>query len=384
MPLAVPIRRRAVTLCTALSLALALARPARCVEPVGGVIVLRNGNVLEGSVSRGDGYYVVEHQGASLQVPADQVERACASLVEAYELRRQERVGASADSHLELARWCVRNQLLDQAAREVLDARVRDPGHPRIADVEMQIRQALEIEAARRARAHQVQTTSFNEPAEYAAATLLAPLVTPSIEAQTQFVRSIQPMLVQSCAVGGCHQPSAPQKLQLDRWALEGNGNPDLIRRNLDNVLSQIDAADPASSPLIIRARKAHGNARAGLSKPLTSYQAAIVLDWLNAAAGVTPAPTGDPAAPVDSQLEPEPIDETAATSTPTGQLQPPTRKAFTPRDPFDPEIFNRQIAPSPDALESTAAAEPAGVPEAELDAIGDAVESAATQSAAE
>jgi hypothetical protein len=347
-----PIRRCAAWLSTAVVAALLSVSPARCEEPAAGVVVLRNGNVLAGTVHRYEGYYVVEHQGASLQVPADQVEMACASLVAAYERRRQERVGGSADAHLDLARWCVRNHLLDQAARETLDARVRDPGHPGITEVELQIRQALEIEAARRARAEQDRTAGAARLATPVQPEQRTPLLSPPVEAQTQFVRSIQPMLVQGCAVGGCHQPGAPQRLQLDRWALEGNGSPDLIRQNLESVLSQIDADDPASSPLIIRARKSHGNARDGQSRPLTSHQAAMLLDWLNAAAGVT-------LAPVEHSSHLAPRDESLSRS------ERPTLPAeFTPRDAFDPEIFNREIA--------------AEAQQADLGAIGDAVEAAA------
>lgn len=385
MPPATPTCRCAVQVCTALLFAIAWACPARCEEPAIGVLVLRNGNVLEGVVRRSDGVYVVENGGASLQVPADQVEMACTSLVQAYERRRQERVGAAADAHLELASWCVRNRLLDQAAREVLDARMRDPGHPRIETIELQIRQALEIEAARRARAEQEQTAQRAQVTATIKPAPQTPAINVSLEAQTQFVRSIQPMLVQSCAVGGCHQPGATQRLQLDRWALEGNGNPELIRKNLESVLAQIDAADPASSPLLLHARRTHGVARAGQSKPLSTYQSAMLLDWLNMAAGVTPAAHEQDAVPADQSPQPpaEPLlEEDAAPAPPSA---PPETEAFKPRDAFDPEIFNRQVAAEAQRRETASTAALSAETNAELDAIGDAVEAAvATAPAAE
>lgn len=322
-----------------------------------GVVVLRNGNVLAGTIRRVGSNYFIESAGASLQVPAEQVEMACGSLAEAYEQRRRDRVGASADAHLELARWCLRNNLIDQAAREVLDARTRDPGHSALALFDTQIRQMLEIEAGRRQRVSNAAAAGAQQ-AEAASedAAAVVPLLTPSPEAQTLFVRSIQPMLIHGCATSGCHQTDSPQQMRLDRWALDGNGNPDRIRRNLEAVLTQINAEDPASSAVLLRARQPHGLRNGERSKPLATYQAALLLDWLNEAAGVEPAPPAEveTAAPAASSEAPLPAGEASATPpTPVAATSPAPSAAstdaeppaFTPRDAFDPEIFNRQVA---------------------------------------
>jgi hypothetical protein len=301
--------------------------------------------VLKGTVRGVDGFYVVEHAGASLQIPAEQVEMACSTLAEAYERRRMDRVGTSADSHLELARWCLKNGLLDQAAREVLDARTRDPGHPVLPMLDSAIQMGLDLKASREAKGAE----SVAAPSAAQAATInspTAPLLEPSAEAQTQFVRSIQPMLIQNCVTGGCHQPGSAQQMQLDRWALQGNGNPELIRRNLDAVLAQINADDPPSSAVMIRSRQSHGGGRYGQSKPLASYQAAILLEWLNEAAGVQPEVPGAETPveqPTAIQVEPSLAPERAAAI----DVQPTTAMApaFKPRDAFDPEIFNRRMA---------------------------------------
>jgi hypothetical protein len=83
-------------------------------EPPGisGVLILRNGSVLMGAVRRYGDDYRIDVAGAMLQVPADQVDMFSQTLEEAYELRRRDRTGASADSHLELARWCMQLDLL--------------------------------------------------------------------------------------------------------------------------------------------------------------------------------------------------------------------------------------------------------------------------------
>lgn len=352
-----PPNRFLVLSCTATAiLALAAGAALRAQQPAQapalGVIVLRNGNVLTGSVQRSGGHYRIENAGAVLQVPAGQIEMACATLEEAYEQRRKHRVGNSADGHLELARWCLRHGLLAQAAREILDARTDDPGHPALRSLDLQLKQGLADEASRREReknAQAVALAAHQQPA--ATEEFVAPerLIDPSAEAQEKFVRSIQPMLIHNCTTSGCHSANSSQQLKLDRWALEGSGIPALIRKNLDQVLVQVDSEDPPSSPLMRRARQAHGFRNKQLSTPLEPYQAALLLDWLNEAAGAKPEPEtpADSAAPGALPGEEEPtftdemLDEAAKEM--LGVRRPKT--AFTPRDEFDPEIFNRQRA---------------------------------------
>jgi hypothetical protein len=320
--------------------------PATAAE---GVLVLRNGNVLAGSVSLAGGHYRVESEGASLQVPVEQVEAACRSLEEAYELRRRDRVGSTADSHLELARWCLRHDLLDQAAREILDAGTIDGGNPLLAALDLQLRQRLELRASREADREQNDAASGAPTVEESHA-IQPHNLDPSLEAQEQFVRSIQPMLVHGCATGGCHQPGSRQQMQLDRWALEGRGNAALIRRNLAAVLRQINKDDPPSSRLMQWARQPHGVGRQ-VATPLATYQAALLLEWLNQAAGVAPDRAMEGGAPHEATLNDSAVAQAAAPPSFDPDLLNAAKerlapRPFAPRDAFDPEIFNRRYGP--------------------------------------
>jgi hypothetical protein len=327
-------------------------------QPAAGVLVLRNGNVLPGVVHRQGNHFRVENAGSVLQVPASQVEMACASLVDAYEQRRQQRVGNATDAHLELARWCLRHGLLAQAAREILDARTDDPGHPALRKLDLQLQQGLVDEASRVQRERNaVALAAHVEPAPPEAIVAPERLIEPTSEVQQQFVRSIQPMLIHGCTTSGCHSPDSRQAMALDRWALEGSGIPALIRKNLDQVLAQVDVEDPASSPLMRRARQAHGMSNSQLSTPLAPYQTAILIEWINEAAGVQP----ETPLPADSDADPNTVDPRQVERTMAGDGEiteamideaaqellsgKKTRTAFTPRDQFDPEIFNRRSA---------------------------------------
>ncbi|BBO32418.1 hypothetical protein [Lacipirellula parvula] len=359
-------------------------QPAQQPTPLG-VLVLKNGNVLIGSVQRQGEHYRIESEGSVLQVPGTQVEMACASLVDAYEQRRQRRVGNATDAHLELARWCLRHGLLAEAAREILDARTDDPGHPALRALDLQLQQGLADEASRieRGKNAVVQVAHAEQAAE--AVVEPEPQVAATPQLQEQFVRSIQPMLIHSCTTTGCHHPNSRQQMQLDRWALEGSGIPKLISKNLDEVLAQVDVEDPASSPLMRRARQAHGMRNERLSQPLAPYQTAILLEWLNEAAGVKPTaepnvaeiqdsaatPEGEGVAGDEADVSDAMLDERAQELLSGRKV----RTAFTPRDAFDPEIFNRRAARAKASAHAKAGEEPAEQSQPRQEYVPDSVE---------
>jgi len=329
----------------------AWATTAIAAEPgsAAGVLVLRNGSVVEGAVRQAGAYYRVATANATLQIPAAQVEMLCADLDEAYESRRRMRGGSSADSHLELAQWCLRQNLLDHAGRELKDARALDARHPGIGTLELQLRQLVELQAPSR-------TTSL--PAQISPPPLRPPTpgsalpATPfeiSGEARAQFVRSVQPMLIHTCATGGCHQPGGKQRLQLDRWALAGNGNATLVRRNLASALNEVVKSDPAGSPLILRAGEPHGS-EVTKSRSFDARQMKILCEWLNEACDVKP-PEAEPGETGTPETQPMPATSPAE----SGQTDAGT---FVPRDAFDAEIFNRRNTAA--ASGSTADSQPA------------------------
>jgi hypothetical protein len=266
----------------------------------------------------------------------------CTNMSEAYQARRSTRTGTSADSHLELARWCLQHELLEQASRELQIAREIDPRHPGLAALEMQLRQFVDLAASspEAIRTPSAPPLSPSAPANVAIATPFEV----TAEARARFVRSIQPMLIHTCATGGCHQPGGRQRLQLDRWALAGNGDARLVRRNLASTLNVVFKDNPAKSLIVIRAAEAHGDGK-DKSRALDARQMTILREWLNEACGVTPDRlTGEeaPATAAPQESAPGPAEFAA-------RGEPP----FVPRDAFDAEIFNRRQ--SPPAADATA-----------------------------
>jgi hypothetical protein len=311
-----------------------------------GVLVLRNGNLLEGSVEEAGDYYRVNAANATFQVPADQVEMFCASVEDAYEARRRQRGGLTADSHLDLARWCLRQNLVEQARREVAEARNIDPNLLELSALDAQLRQFEAMQAARQDMAPGASQPQAPATTPTAATASVAELVaTPleiSAEAQVTFVRSIQPMLVRSCATAGCHQPGSDQKLQLDRWALTGSGSATLIRRNLASVLNQVDKDDPSVSLLATRAGQLHGGPDSA-SRPLELHQMKLLREWLDDACDVQPPTEVLPEGMLPEAMPTAADQSFAGAALSAGKPSAVATGAFVPRDPFDAEIFNRR-----------------------------------------
>jgi hypothetical protein len=303
-----------------------------------GVLVLDNGNVLAGAIERVGDEYVINVTGATLQVPVNQVERFAPTVEEAYEQRRVTLVDGTADRHLELAAWCLHLKLFNQAARELLDARRIDAQIPGLETLERRLRYRLDLEANRPATSRAAARPLARAAQEVAAKPPL-PLI--PVEAQAQFVRSIQPMLIRNCATAGCHQAGADHEMQLDRWALEGRGNVELVRRNLAAVLTVVDLENPEVSELLAKARAVHGHATGGGSRPLSAHQIELLTGWMHKALNV---PSAEAAPPVVTT--PDVVQDRIAVGNEAMKFDPNVMPAsFTPRDAFDPEVFNRRRA---------------------------------------
>lgn len=175
-------------------------------------------------------------------------------------------------------------------------------------------------------------------------------------------------MLIHTCTAGGCHLPATARPFQLNRWALDGNGNPTFVRRNLAAVAARMSTSDPEASELVRYARREHGGGPLGPSRPLEPFQVEMLLAWMNEALGIAP-PVVDPAAMASGQPLPQaaagagtagadlpassaPIAGTSAPPAPLaptgaapGEPTPDAAAAFVPRDAFDGEIFNRRMA---------------------------------------
>ncbi len=105
-----------------------------------GIVLLRNGHVLEGKAqAAGDVYTVELASGGILRVPAVQVDSVCRDLAEAYQLKASRVPNPTAMQRIDLAEWCLRHDLHSQAAQQILVAQREEPDHPRTIAVERKL-----------------------------------------------------------------------------------------------------------------------------------------------------------------------------------------------------------------------------------------------------
>src|SRR5436305_2086492 len=118
-------RTRFATLLVLTPLLAATAAP----PPLGTVLILDNGQVLEGRVERVGERYRIVKDGGETWLPAARAQAVCADLAAAYQ-NLSNRIGATdADAHLRLARWCESVGLRDQALDETKAALAHKPNH---------------------------------------------------------------------------------------------------------------------------------------------------------------------------------------------------------------------------------------------------------------
>jgi hypothetical protein len=325
--------------------------------PQAGVLVLRNGQVIDGDVTRAGDYYILTKGEASeLRLKADEVEAFCGSLLEAYDFKAGHLSGLSARSHLELSKWCLRHGLFEKCAEQLDAAEQLEPSHSQIKD--LRTRLALAVESTPPPSAARPAATSIaTEELEKT----VRELPKGSVE---KFGAVVQPILLNRCGANQCHGPNASCEFRLLRPPAGQIVSRRFTQRNLVAAVKYLDRSNPEASPLVVKPQQRHGNALSAVFDKHSANQLAELTNWAKmtiaptsraaaaAPASIAPAETtlSQPAAAPSSAAFPEsppsaavgvrvmrpPFDQpgrAAAAAAP----QPPA-----PRDRFDPEIFNR------------------------------------------
>lgn len=346
------------------------------------LVVLRNGNILRGSVERAGDHWRVVSAGTELYLRTAEVDFLCESIDGAYQQYRERLAPPSAVGHMQLAAWCVRHELWEAAGSELAAARQLEPNHPRLV--------ILEQTAAHLQQAAQTKRPTPISSAEKSSETATPTgLNTASVTelpegALEDFTRRIQPILVNNCTTSGCHRVDGPEQFQLNRDLLHGMANRRSTMRNLVATLHLLNAESPLGSDLLALASAAHAGME---SPPLPVHQPELrrrLEEWVLLVTGKNPPEAASPDTAVQFAIGSEPrsgevTPATAATmggaeskvvpaSYEEGLLSAPVTpkplrvgvklKAWLPRDEFDPEIYNRRYAKELEPQPSGAAVE--------------------------
>lgn len=378
----------AVLAATAIT-AVVFADPPLQLAPQKGVLLLRGGQVLAGTITPAGDHYLVSLEHGEIRVPSGKVEKLCKSLEEVYEHKRSQVELGKAAEHVALADWCLQNGLFELADCELSYALAADVNYPRIRLMERRLKLARRGAEPAAPHVKPAEQGPTNDELDRMVRGM-------SGAAVEQFTSTVQPLLVNTCTTAGCHLPHSDAKLQLMRIPANSLPSRRTTQRNLFSVWRQIDPANPASSPLLTVPLKQHGGARAAIFSDHEAEQYRLLASWVGELArapkAAQPASVDKPASTLLQTRPPEPAGRTAEPGAaagrnerpqsvkaskpsseidlvsfddaaenqgkPSGKLpsapakpkknaEPgPLESDYAPVDPFDPEIFNRRYHP--------------------------------------
>jgi hypothetical protein len=291
-----------------------------------GYVVLRNGAVFDGKISRDETTYYIDMDNGQSQVSlklAD-VDLVCKDLEEGYRQKRALIQVGNIHQHLELAQWCLRQNLLGSAGIELADAAAVNPKNPMVVILQNRLKLALEPPAPGSTK------TQINGPSNNELDRMVRSMPRGVVE---NFTQSMQPMLLNHCAASGCHSAQSESGLRLYRISTDRASNRRTTQRNLYSVLQFVDQRNLSASKLLAAASQPHGTVQHAVFSDRQTPQLRRMVDWLGLFAQQSPLEVPGSVATLPSSAPP-----TANAVVPAGYNEPV--------DPFDPEAFNRGRSP--------------------------------------
>jgi hypothetical protein len=209
-----------------------------------GVLLLRNGQVIEGHIERDGNYYKVTSPDQELQVHVASVEFTCHDLREGYRQKKAVMQSTDIEQHLQLFYWCERHGLLDCAGDELRAAEVLDREHPMIAV----LRRRLKIEMQEKKEPSHRSEKGPPPPSDEILDQMVRGMPPGTVES---FAKVVQPILLNHCPGAVGYVLPGQKRLQLIRPPLNESPSRRITQRNLYAVLECIDWDNPGESPLL-------------------------------------------------------------------------------------------------------------------------------------
>ena len=298
-----------------------------------GVLVLKTGSVVQGRLLKTGEDYEVQMPNSRMFVPGSFVKVEAESLVDAYDtLRKDLPPEGGLKDRLALARWCVTQNLISQARSQLKTILALDAENEPARELLRRIDEILDP-PAKDVTAEVTEKLSQARQGLVDEAPALAGLPR---EIGQDFVRRVQPILMNSCATADCHGPQAPDSgFRLQRV----NSNYRTVRgpseKNLLAVLERINAEKPRTSPVLTRPQENHGyRSRPVFAGYKGDEQLATLREWVVEAARAQIAVAKAKASP--KTRTPPPVQTVSAEETEEPRESAPIS------DPFDPGAFNR------------------------------------------
>ena len=209
-----------------------------------GVLLLRNGQVIEGQIEHNGDYYTVTLPDQELQIRTASVEFFCHDLREGYRQKKAAIQPHDIEQHLQLFLWCERHGLLDCAGDELAAAEALDREHPMISV----LRRRLKVEMQQKKEPRRPSENGPPPPSDEQLDRMTRGMPPGTVET---FVQVVQPILLNHCPGANGYALPGQKRLQLMRPLLGESPSRRITQRNLYAVLACIDWESPGESPLL-------------------------------------------------------------------------------------------------------------------------------------
>lgn len=331
-----------------------------------GALLLKNDRVLVGKIERqGDVFLVRIADDSQVSIPKAQAQYLGRNVEDLYAYKRQALANPNTGDHFKLTRWCMGNQLLDQAVSHYQIVAKDAGNHPRVKQLAVELRnQLLEVEEFRSYLGLPPAPSRNGPPGVVATAAPRAlpdaspgnrqlvsdrQVVSASHKLESpphplvvqRFSDRVQPLLISRCSQAACHGGQADNALRLinpnAQFYAQTSAN------NLESVLpfTKLDANQVV--PLLAYATQSHGLQR----RPGIAVTESAVLGELQAWVELISNPVVAAVAAVPSQgLRPSPggllpVDREAELlkQVPRGQEFPDSRTPAAQNMEFPPGL---------------------------------------------
>lgn len=330
------------------------------------ILVMKDGRTIQGSVRADAGGYHIETPTSNMYVTSEYVKFAATDLQDAHRKMSDSLPATMLRRDVTLARWCLDNGLVPDAAEHLRQAIKADPANSEAKDLMAKLERVASTHAAGEA----ASGTGFQRDEESSQHPESLSRLQPATV--KEFVTRVQPILLARCGSARCHGGMESTAFRLERVRFGEGGNRGVTSRNLEAILGQIDAQFPSKSPLLARGFPAHG----GQTRPTAATHVALtqqtrVREWVKVAAIELNrikredaehatlknlVQSGKPGAIGDHNVVPASAKVSAAAEAPPvihqaampNTLKPASVEGETPAnrvgpltDPFDPADFN-------------------------------------------
>ena len=222
------------------------ASPGQSFGPMPGILLLKNGQVIEGRIEFSVDHYTVHMPDEEMQIRASNIEFFCRDLEDGYQHKKSVVQPNNVEERLHLAQWCEQHGMLSHASEELDAAEKIDDKNPMIKI----LRNRLQVLVAVKKELPIHPKPMAKLPGDEELDQMIRGMPPGAVQ---QYVNVVQPILLNLCPGAGGSTPglSPTGRLQLLRPPYGESPNRRITQRNLFAVLQFVNWDEPGASPLL-------------------------------------------------------------------------------------------------------------------------------------